>query len=246
MKTICLQRPSTPQRDRLEPHVVDPNWAACLADENARRDGVHATNDHQGDAACAEGPMHLAEIQHLPQNQPRRVRWRGAVGTPALPPPRETPATASTTDSVLTSRPSRTSTRLAPCNSPANSLSGPCEPATGCHDPKAQWYRLVSPKRPNHWRLGPNQAHRMVSQSVPSGTVLHPNARHMSSHRLRYHRSVPTVQQPHQCVVANQPPSTPGSGRLWPVQLWPIHFWPAHLASQFWPIHFWPKLNVSG
>ena len=43
----------------------------------------------------------------------------------------------------------RTSTRLAPCNSPANSLSGSCEPATGCHDLKAQWYRLVSPKRPN-------------------------------------------------------------------------------------------------
>ena len=106
----------------------------CMFDRrrNARRDEVHATNNHQGDAACAVCPMHLAEIPNLPQaNQPRRVRWRGAIG---IPPPRETPATAATTGSVLISRPSRTSTRLAPYISPANSL-GPCEPATGCHDP---------------------------------------------------------------------------------------------------------------
>ena len=69
-------------------------------------------------------------------------------------------------------------------------------------------YRLVSPKSPNLWQPGPNQAHRMVSQSVPSGTVLHPFARHIPSHRPWYRRSVPTVQQHHQCVVANRPPST--------------------------------------
>ena len=45
--------------------------------------------------------MHLAEIPNIPQNQPGRVRWPGAIGTPALLPSRETPTTASTTDSVL-------------------------------------------------------------------------------------------------------------------------------------------------
>ena len=108
-KVLSLQGPrawptleaanSTTQRDRLEPHVVDPSWAACLAGN----------------------------------------------GTP----------------DVMKSR----SPRHEQCQE------------------QAQWYRLVSPKRPNLWQPGPNQAHRMVLQNVPSGTALHPYDRHVPSHR---------------------------------------------------------------
>ena len=43
----------------------------------------------------------------------------------------------------------------------------------------------------------------------PERYRLHPYARHLPSHRPWYRRSVPTVQQPHQSVAANRPPSTP-------------------------------------
>ena len=77
--------------------VVDPRWAACLPDENAR-DGVHRTNAHQGDAACAVCPMHLAEMPNIRQAVfvGQATLWHSSA-TPS----RETPTTASTTDSVL-------------------------------------------------------------------------------------------------------------------------------------------------
>ena len=55
---------------------------------------------------------------------------------------------------------------------------------------------VVSSKRPNLWQPGPNQAHRMVSQSVPSGTVLH-NVQVIANHRQWCRPSVPSEQLSH-------------------------------------------------
>ena len=49
------------------------------------------------------------------------------------------------------------------------------------------------------WQSGPYQAHRMVSQSVPSGAVQHPYARNMPSHRPWYRRPNSATAPPMCC-----------------------------------------------
>ena len=114
-------RPWKPQTPQRPPHVKNPNWPDAPGRNPKFTPGQPAK-------ACS-----------LEKRQ-----WHSSATN--IPPPRETPPTAATTCLVLTSRPSKTSTRLTPYISPVNSLNGPCEPATECHDPTKPPRSVLCPR----------------------------------------------------------------------------------------------------